>query len=333
MIFFPATHKFSKLRFCGKLFKIISTLIYMKELMLNDDLLAEILDYAKTKGLSYGTLKLYAINLRALFKKYDKLDRENLLKILKQSKHPQQRAILSLINEYCFYADLDFKIVIPKRRSQPRKLPEVLTVEEIKKMIEATPHPHDLMLRCIFGIGAGLRVQEVIKLSWNHFYWAEWLKERGDGIVMIKETKRGKNNINNVPREIMEALYDYAKELDILNEFFIPDKGVVFDFGIGEWNQELFSYNKEIWKAQYIKHAYDWIRHNIVYKHCCPAIGRRIKVHWLRHSRASYLLEVEKIPLERISKLMGHSSIQTTMIYTHLNTESTINAMKDVKAI
>lgn len=305
----------------------------MKELDLNDDLLTDIIAYAKTKGLSYGTLRNYALQLRALFKKYKQLNRDNLLKILKQSKHPNQRAVLSLINEYCFYADVDFKIIIPKRRSTPRKLPEVLTIEEIKKMIEATPSPYNLMLRCIFGIGAGLRVQEVIKLSWSHFYWAEWLKEKGDGIVMIKETKRGKNNINNVPREIMQDLYDYAKKQDILNEFFIPDKGVVFDFGIGEWNNSTLSYNKELWKKQYVKHAYDRIRYNVIKKYCEPAIGRKIKIHWLRHSRATYLLEVEKIPLERISQLMGHSDIQTTMIYTRMNPETTRNMMRGVKAI
>ena len=63
--------------------------------------------------------------------------------------------------------------------------------QEIKRMIEATPKPYNLMLRCIFGIGSGLRVQDIIKLSWNHFYWADWMKDKGDGIVMIKETKRG----------------------------------------------------------------------------------------------------------------------------------------------
>lgn len=305
----------------------------MEELILNEELLIKIIDYTKTKGLSYGTLKNYAIHLRAIFNKYEKLDRDILLKILKNSKYPHQRAILSLINEYCFYSNIDFKITIPKRKSAPRKLPEVLSIEEIKKMIEYTPKPYNLMLRCIFGIGAGLRVQEVIKLSWNHFYWADWLKEKEEGIVLIKETKRGKTNINNVPKEIMQSLYDYAKELNILNEFSIPDKGVVFDFGVGEWNTETFSYNKELWKRQYIKHAYDFIRHHVIKGYCEKAIGRKIKIHWLRHSRATYLLEVEKIPLERISQLMGHSDIKTTMIYTKLSPETTLKMMKGVKSI
>ena len=305
----------------------------MKELELNDDLLINIVDYAKTKGLAYGTLRNYAVQLRSLFKKYKILDRNNLLKILKKSKHPYQRAVLTLINEYCFYADIDFKMIIPKRRSSPRKIPVTLTIEEIKKMIEATPKPHNLMLRCIFGIGSGLRVSEIIKLSWNHFYWADWLKDKGDGVVMIKETKRGKTIINNVPKEIMQALYDYAKKQGILNEFFIPEKGVVFNFGVGEWDKTTFSYNKDLWKKRYIKHAYDWIRFNVIQKYCEKAIGRRIKIHWLRHSRATYLLEVEKIPLERISQLLGHSDIATTMIYAKMNPQTTINMMKGVGSI
>lgn len=305
----------------------------MIELELNEDLLVKVVDYAKTKGLAYGTLRNYAFQLRAIFKKYKKLDRDNVIKILKKANHPYQRAILSLINEYCFYAGIDFKMIIPKRRSTPRKIPQVLTIDEIKKMIESTPKPYDLMLRCIFGIGAGLRVQDIIKLSWNHFYWSDWMKDKGDGIVLIKETKRGKNNINNVPKEIMQDLYNYAVEQKMLNEFSIPEGNVVFDFGVGEWNKTTLSYNKDLWKKQYIKHAYDWIRFNVIRKYCEKAIGRKIKIHWLRHSRATYLLEVEKIPLERISQLLGHSDIKTTMIYAKMNPETTIRMMKGIKSL
>lgn len=303
----------------------------MLELELNDDLLVKVIEYAKTKGLAYGTLKNYAFELRSIFKKYGKLDRDNILKILKKSNHPYQRAVLSLVNEYCFYAGIDFKITIPKRRSSPRKIPQILSIEEIKKIIEAAPKPYNLMLRCIFGIGAGLRVQDAIKLSWNHFYWSDWIKGKGTGIVMIKESKRGKSSLKNVPEEIMVSLYDYAKEQNLLNEFSIPDKGVVFDFGVGEWNNTTLSFNKELWKKQYIKHAYDWFRFNVIKKYCEPAIGRRIKVHWLRHSRATYLLEIEHIPLERISQLMDHSDIKTTMIYAKMNPETTLKMMKSVK--
>lgn len=305
----------------------------MIELELTEDFMLKVMEYAKTRGLAYGTLRNYAFQLRFLFNKHRKLDRDSVLKILKRADHPHQRAVLSLINEYCFYSGIDFKMVLPKRRSSPRKIPKTLTIEEIKKMIEATPHPYNLMLRCVFGIGSGLRVQDIIKLSWNHFYWSDWMKDKGDGIVMIKETKRGKNNLNNVPKEIMESLYEYAKSKEILNEFFIPEKGVVFDFGVGEWNKTTFSYNKELWKNQYIKHAYDWIRYNVIQKYCEPAIGKSINIHALRHSRATYLLEVEKIPLERISQLLGHSDLKTTMIYAKMNPETTMQMMKGVKTI
>lgn len=303
------------------------------EFELTEEALSKIMEYAQSKGLVYNTLRNYSVYLKYLARKYKKLDKENLLKILKKSKYPYQRAVLNLINEYCFYENIDFKMVIPKRRAIPRKVPELLTIEEIKKMVESTPKPYNLMLRCIFGIGAGLRVQEVIKLSWGHFYWADWLKEKGDGVVLIKETKRGKNNINNVPQPIMQDLYDYAKEQNLLNEFAIPEGNVVFDFGVEEWNKETFVYNRELWKNQYIKHAYDWIRYNIIKKCCEKAIGRKIKVHWLIHTRSTYLLEVEKIPLERISQLRGHSDIKTTMIYAKMNPKTTLDMMKGTKSI
>jgi site-specific recombinase XerD len=51
------------------------------------------------------------------------------------------------------------------------------------------------------------------------------------------------------------------------------------------------------------------------------AIGKRATVHTLRHSYATHLLEAG-IALPLISKYLGHSSIKTTVVYTHLTSVS-----------
>jgi len=63
------------------------------------------------------------------------------------------------------------------------------------------------------------------------------------------------------------------------------------------------------------------------------ALGKSIKIHSLRHSKATYLYEVDKVPIERIQLLLGHSNLATTMIYTKVNPISTFDMIKDTKEI
>lgn len=54
-------------------------------------------------------------------------------------------------------------------------------------------------------------------------------------------------------------------------------------------------------------------------KYSLQGIGRKIKFHTLRHSGATWYLNVKKVPIRYIQILLGHSSISTTQIYTHVN--------------
>jgi len=304
----------------------------MNELILTNELLENILEFIKIRRYSYITYNQYSARLIAFFKKYKVLNRENLMHYLKKIKYPSERTILTLINEYCFQENIDFRITIPRMISKERKFPKTLQIEEIKLMILSAPKPYDLMLRCIFNIGGGLRISEAIKLSWNHFRWIEWLKEKEDGILVIKDTKRGKNIVVNVPKQLMNDLYLFAIEKDLLNEWRVPVGGVVFPMGIGEWQSDLYQYDLEKWKQEYLKHSYDWFRYNILKKYCEKAIGKKINVHMLRHSRATDLLD-QGIPIERIRELMGHSKIETTMIYAKMNPKKTLEVVKGINEI
>lgn len=311
----------------------MTLLFLMESLELNRDLYYKIVDYARAKGYSENTIKTYSHYLKRLIKKYPLLNRDVLNKILRSMKHQNQRAILTLINDYCFYSDIDFKIMIPKIKSNPKKLPTITSIEEIKMMISSTPKPYDLMIRCIFNMGGGLRISEAIKLSWNHINWVDWLKNKGYGVCIIKDAKGGKDRTTNIPQNLMQSLYDYAKELKILNEFGIPRGSMIFECGLGNFKPDLLINNKKKWRHEAIKHAYDWFRYNILQKHCEKAVGHKLKIHSLRHSRATYLYEVEKVPIEKIQLLLGHSDITNTLIYTKVSIKDTFEMIKDAKEI
>jgi len=59
------------------------------------------------------------------------------------------------------------------------------------------------------------------------------------------------------------------------------------------------------------------------------ALGKRIKFHTLRHSCATWMLDKGK-DSRFIQQFLGHSRIQTTQIYTHVNPVSLKNALEDL---
>ena len=56
-------------------------------------------------------------------------------------------------------------------------------------------------------------------------------------------------------------------------------------------------------------------------------LGRDLHFHTLRHSGATYYLNVKKWNLRQVQTFLGHSRLATTEIYTHVNPEDLINQM------
>ncbi len=306
----------------------------MENLEINRQLATEIIEYIHDKGYAHNTIVVYRIGLKRLFKGHDILDKNLVMNYLKKYKEPNERAIIGVINQYCNQNNIDFNVIIPRVKQKPRKIPEILNIEEIKVMVQSAPKPYDLMLRCLFGIGAGLRISEALKFSWNNIRWIEWLNNKEYGVAVLKETKRDTERVVNIPNEIMEDLFQLGKERKILNEFGVPQGGLIFPIDDPmNYKKELRTNDIEKWKIEYLKHAYNWFRHNIITMCCEKALNKRLHVHMLRHSRATYLLEVEHIPIERIQQLLGHKDLKTTMIYTHVDPKSTFKMMKNTKVI
>jgi site-specific recombinase XerD len=60
--------------------------------------------------------------------------------------------------------------------------------------------------------------------------------------------------------------------------------------------------------------------------------GKKVSIHTLRHSYATHLLEAG-IRLRAIQKYMGHSSLQTTMIYLHLTDSEEIHTREAIEKL
>lgn len=313
------------------------------ELELTDELLEKIAYYMNDRGLAYRTKIEYLNALKLIQKKYKVLNQKNSKLILGKKTQNRNKATLSLINDYCLDNEIDFNIRFTKGRIKRRRFPEIFTKEEIKIIIDSTPKPYNLMIRIIYSCGAGLRISEVIMLTYGSFSWGTWLKRTEeepnseiDGILKIKQGKGGKDRLVNVPYSLMKDLYDFAKEQEILDEMQYPSQSMrIFKFGYLDYEnfiKKTSGFSKDKKKAEYIRTCYDWFKYNIVKKYCAKAIGRKIKIHSLRHSRATHLYE-EGVPLEKIQKLLGHENIQTTLIYAQISEKETLRSMKGIKEI
>ena len=180
-----------------------------------------------------------------------------------------------------------FEIKLPRPRKE-HHLPTVLTMEECFRIFGFVDNPkHKLLL--LIGYGAGLRRSEIVTLRWADILFDEHK-------IHIKQTKGNKDRIVMLPYSIVSYLQDYRK--------IYPSNDWVFT---GQYKGEALS-------ARTIQQ----VMHDAVAK---AGLEKKATVHTLRHSFATHLLE-SGTDIRYIQRLLGHSSIKTTMIYTHITPQA-----------
>jgi len=176
-----------------------------------------------------------------------------------------------------------FGIRYPKRE---RKLPTVLTKEEIKRMIEVTKNPkHRLLIELAYG--SGLRVSEVVKLKLKDFDFE-------NKSIFVRQGKGKKDRKTILPENLITRI----------KEYFTENNGDKFLFP---------SYKNSHLSIRSVQ--------KIVKTSAKLAkIDKNVYVHALRHSFATHLLE-NGFDLKQISELLGHKRLETTQIYLHTSAE------------
>lgn len=180
--------------------------------------------------------------------------------------------------------DVTLKIKRPKRE---KRLPIVLTKDEMKRMIQfADTDKSRLMISLLYA--CGMRVSEIINLKTTDIDFAE-------KVGSIKQAKGKKDRIFNVPEFLMKDLKKQAKDQE--------EKGqkILFSGPKGK----LSSRNLQKIVAHTAKKA---------------GIQKEVHPHTLRHSYATHLLE-DGADIRQIQVMLGHSSISTTELYTHISTK------------
>ena len=180
---------------------------------------------------------------------------------------------------------------IPRPKS-PSTLPKVLSKKEIKKIFKAAKNSkHLLMLQLSYGMG--LRVSEIVNLKISDI-------NSYDMLVHIQGAKGKKDRYTNLPQSVLHLLREYYKE-------FRP-KLYLFEGQIG---------------GKYSTRSVQMVFKNAMID---AKITKKVGIHGLRHSYATHLLELGA-DIRFIQELLGHNSIKTTQVYTHI-TDVKKNAIK-----
>lgn len=290
---------------------------------------------------SYNTEKTYIIWLRQFQgfvngKQPQSLEGKDIQDFLsylavekKVSASTQNQALNAVVFLYRHVFDKDVAGGISAVRArQNRRLPVVLTANEIEKIFSEMPGVNKLMARLIYG--CGLRLQECLQLRIKDVDFEQ-------SLVIIRSGKGDKDRRTVLPEAVKEELVKHINEIRVIYEKDRKSKlnGVQLP---GALERKYPNAGKE-W-------AWFWLfpsqtpsmdpRTNVIGRHHVyhdalqrafktavmkAGITKQASVHTLRHSFATHLLE-SGYDIRTIQELLGHSSIQTTMIYTHVATKN-----------
>ena len=218
------------------------------------------------------------------------------------SERTQARWISSIKGFFSFLLEDELREDNPSALLETPKLglylPDTLSLEEIEKLISATEENTDLAKRnrCMIEVlyGCGLRVSELTELQISNINFKEnYLKiqGKGDKVRFVPLADYTADFIKNYINNIRSKQKINPKHSDIL---FLNSRGAQIS------RQMVFLIIKEIVRKANIQ--------------------KNISPHTFRHSFATHLLQ-NGADLRFIQEMLGHSSITTTEIYTHLNTE------------
>ena len=267
--------------------KSINTLMsYKRDLNKYHDYLHDELNIKSIISVTLGNIRSYVRHLN------DKGMSANSIKRAISSI----RVYHSYITEKGFMKDNPANLLeIPK---VPRKLPNILTIQEIESILNSIPNKTPMATRdlAIFELlySCGLRVTELCDLKISHILWdSDMIRVlgKGDKERFVPLGPIAKENLTNYLNQDRSEL---TKKKSKVSEVFLSRNG-----------------NK-------LTRMMIWI---LLKKWTANAnIKKEVSPHTLRHSFATHLLE-GGADLRSVQEMLGHADITTTQIYTHLDKE------------
>jgi integrase/recombinase XerD len=187
----------------------------------------------------------------------------------------------------------------------PRRLPDVLSVEEVGRLLEAAPGPkHKAALGTAYG--AGLRVSEVAALKVDDVDSTRML-------IRVEQGKGRKDRNAMLSPQLLELLRLWWREgrrrgVMLPHGWLFPGRNALEPISTRQLNRA-------------VHEAAD-----------VAGIRKRVSPHTLRHSFATHLLE-QDVDIRVIQVLLGHAKLDTTALYARVATKTIRAVTSPIEAL
>ena len=236
----------------------------------------------------------------------------------------QNQALSALLFLYREVLRRDLGPIDALRAKKPKRLPTVLTKEEIRCVLGHLQGTHQLMAKLLYG--SGLRLMECVRLRVKDLDFAQRQ-------MILRDAKGMEDRVTMLPESLSAPLREHLRGVERLHEEDLA-KGhgaVHLPYAL---ERKYPNANRE-WIWQYVfpsgRLSVD-PRSGVVRRHHIDESGlqkairkaaklagirKRVTPHTFRHSFATHLLE-DGYDIRTVQELLGHKDVKTTMIYTHV---------------
>jgi integron integrase len=210
------------------------------------------------------------------------------------------------------------------RARKSKRLPVVMTREEVKAVLGQLSGDKWLMASLLYG--AGLRLMECLRLRVQEIDFAA-------GEIIVREGKGDKDRRTMLPQVLVPHLKEHLRKVKATHERDLADGWgkVLLPAALDrkypnapyEWRWQWVFPQENRWKnfqtsEEGRHHMHETILQRAVREAVSKAgVVKRVGCHTFRHAFATHLLEAG-YDIRTIQELMGHKDVSTTMIYTHV---------------
>ena len=270
------------------------------------------------KKLDEKTIRAYRADLRQMVEitgttsdifEVSKSDIKNYLQQIAGFKHKTIKRKIATLRSMLNYLECEYEDYInPMRKMQikmkePIRLPVVMTIEELRRILNSLYYQSDKCARGTYAYTAAVRSIAIVELLFASGMRVSELCslrnrdiDMGNGEVRIIGKGNKERIIHICQPETLQALHRW---LELKN-------------GVCELQAPFFT--NRLHRGLSTQSVRQMIRHIVM----ATGIEKHVTPHTFRHTFATLLLE-EDVDVRYIQSLLGHSSIATTQIYTHVN--------------
>ncbi len=252
------------------------------------------------------------------------------------STQNQALSALLFLFRHVLYQEL---AVDAMRARQRRRLPVVLSRDEVQRVVACLPDRYAFMARLTYG--AGLRLQECLELRIKDV-------DAERGVLTVRSGKGDKDRRTVLPESLQDA---WGRHLSWVRALHEQDRGnglpgVALPRALErkypnagtEWGwfwafpaANVSTDPRSGVVRRHHQHA-SAFQKNFKWAVARAGITKPATIHSLRHSFATHLLEAGT-DIRTIQELLGHKDVQTTMIYTHVATKNRLGVRSPLDAL